>query len=94
MITTVLLTVLLTLTGIADIESTRSCILRDTCYERNPIMQDYPYAVKFTAIPIVIGLSHQLRKSNSRFERILGYVLPIFMISLQSYATMIAIQRG
>ena len=77
---------------LADAESTTHCNQAGTCRELNPLLlpiaKNRPalYTVKLGFATGVWVLSARMRGSQHRFLRIVGWLLPLEMIALQSWA--------
>lgn len=76
---------------VADVETTRYALSRGA-HELNPVMRPFAdsraqlYAVKGAMNLGVAVLSHKMRRSSRKHERIVGWALPVLAISVQGLA--------
>jgi hypothetical protein len=87
---TIVLSTLLLGATVADTESTMLAQSRGY-YEVNPILRPISsrsglYAVKLSVSAALMIWTHQLRHSEHRLLRIIGWALPIELVLLQSLA--------
>lgn len=88
---TVVLSLFMACSTIADTETSFAAFRRGRI-ELNPVMRPFTgekwhmYAVK-GSVNIGVGvLSHKLRKSPKKHERVIGWALPLLSIGVQSLA--------